>query len=418
MAIKLSDKNVGDIVKINEDGVAVNFIIVHKGLPSDMYDSSCDGVWLLRETAHSSRTVNTQRNNDYENSEIKAWLNGEYLNSMEPQIRNAIKQVKIPYKKGTGISSTGVQSGADGLSCKVFLLSCREVGFTADLPDGALLSYFMSSTDTEANAKRICKDGSGSAVDWWLRSASSNLATTMWRVMANGGQSNNCYVTFTHGTRPAFVVPASLLVAPDGTVSANTLPTITSDKTGDLGALNSGFTCNYSVNDEDEEDSLTVTLTLDDVQLDQFAAEKSGQYSYTLGGSEWLRITEGEHTFGIGVFDGKDTVESTAGFSRHIEKAVVSLEAPLEADDVIRVCSLFVRGSLPMDTELQCEVTNNGNDEEPVWEDCTVKVKAGVPYVFKNKVAENGFAFNFRVTAKRGLSDIGGYITEVSGGFE
>ncbi len=73
----LSDMNVGDIVKINEDGSPVNFIIVHKGKPSSLYDASCNGVWLLRETTHSVREWEYYNENDYEHSNIDDWLNAE-----------------------------------------------------------------------------------------------------------------------------------------------------------------------------------------------------------------------------------------------------------------------------------------------------------------------------------------------------
>lgn len=414
--ITLNEKNVGDVVKIKENGVPVNFIIVQKGLPSDMYDSSCDGVWVLRKTTHSDRPFNNTANNDYENSSINKWLNGEYLNSIDPEICAYIKQVKVPFKKGTGNDPAGVQTGADGLPCKVFFLAGNEIITPAEaentrfINDGSNLTYFSSTN------MRICNNSSNVGTRWRIRTPTGD-AKTAYHANPTGGFNANV-ATDSFGVRPAFVLPYNLLVESDGTVLANTPPTISSDKTGDLGTLESGFTCNYSVNNEGVWDTLTVTLTLDGVQLGQFNAERNKQYSYTLGGDEWLKITEGEHTFKIGASDGYDTVENTVTFSRSIEKAFVSLEAPLEADDAIRVCSLFVKGSLPMDIELLCEVTNNGNDEEPVWEDCTVKVKAGVPYVFKNQTAENGFAFNFRVAAKRGLSDTGGYITEVSGGFE
>ena len=143
----LGDKNVGDIVKIKEDGVAVNYLIVHKGKPSNMYDDSCDGVYVLREKTLEKRiwhgTSNSTGTNDYENSSIEVWLNNAFLNTIDEKIREAIKTVKIPYRKGSGTSMT-VQSGANGLSCKVFLLSGYEVGFTQSddqyLPvDGAKL---------------------------------------------------------------------------------------------------------------------------------------------------------------------------------------------------------------------------------------------------------------------------------------
>lgn len=413
----LGDKNVGDVVKIKENGTAVNFIVVHKGKPSSLYDSSCDGVWLLREKAHSARAVDAENSNDYENSDITSWLNGEYLNSIDSKIRAAIKQVKIPFKKGAGNAATGVQSGASGLSCKVFLLSGKEVGFTISdnqyFPDdGAKLSYFSGK------ASRIAKNSSNSAVRWWLRSPYMDNNANVWRVNLDGNYDcgsadfNACYV------RPAFVLPSSLLVDSSGNVSMNTIPTITSDKTGNLGTLTSGFTCKYSVNDADAADTISVTLTLDGVQKSKFTATKGTQYTYSLTGNDWLKITNGSHTFKISATDGKDTVESTATFTRSVNELTVTLGTPLEADDRISACTLNVEGSVPANAVCKYEVTNNALDTEPVWEDCTAKSKEGASYMFKNKTAENGYAFSFRVTIKRGASNSGGYITKISGGFE
>lgn len=417
----LGDKNVGDIVKIKENGVAVNYLIVHKGKPSDLYDDSCDGVWLLREKTLEKRawhgTSSSTSKNDYENSSVEEWLNSTFLNTIDEKIREAIKTVKIPFKKGLGNASTGVYSGANGLSCKAFLLSGYEVGFTQSdnqyLPiDGAKLSYF-----SDANS-RIGKDSTGSAVHWWLRSPYTYNATLVFGVIADG--SLNYYNSYSSSVavRPAFVLPSSLLVGEDGTVSTNTLPTITSDKTGDLGTLTDGFTCNYSVNDADASDSVNVTLSMDDATIRTFAATKNKQETYSLTGDEWLKVANGSHTFKISATDGKDTAINTITFTRNLTELAVTLAAPFPADDRITACALNVEGSIPADAVCKFEVTNNALDTEPVWEDCTAKSKAGFSYIFTNKTAENGFAFNFRVTISRGASGSGGYITSISGGFE
>ena len=47
-----------------------------------------------------------------------------------------------------------------------------------------------------------------------------------------------------------------------------------------------------------------------------------------------------------------------------------------------------------------------------------MEVKNGGNHIFTNESAVNGFAFNFRVSAKRGLSGQGGYINSVQGGFQ
>ena len=92
----LGDKNVGDIVKIKEDGVAVNYLIAHKGKPSDLYDDSCNGIWLLRDEIHSAQVWDST-DNDYENSDIRAWLNSTFLDTIDEKISAKIKTVKIPF---------------------------------------------------------------------------------------------------------------------------------------------------------------------------------------------------------------------------------------------------------------------------------------------------------------------------------
>ena len=416
----LGDKAVGDIVKIKEDGVAVNYLIVHKGKPSDMYDDSCDGIYVLREKIHSARAWDSSDNN-YENSDINTWLNNDFVTAIDEKIRAEIKKVKIPFKKGKGNSSSSVYEGLYGLSCKVFLLSGYEVGFTTSddsrIPvDGAKLSYFSSGTETSANNNRIANLNSA-AKDWFLRSPWTGNAYTAWGV-SESGANTECYCPNTAGIRPAFVLPTTLLVDDGGNISANNPPTITADKTGDLGTLDIGFTCNYSVDDVDEGDSVSVTLDLDGTEISSFTATKNQQETYTLGGNDWLKVTNGEHTFKISATDGKDTATNTITFTRNLTELTVTLASPFPADDKITACALNVEGSIPSDAVCKFEVTNNALDDSPVWEDCTKKSQAGFSYLFSNKTAENGFAFNFRVTISRGASGSGGYITSISGGFE
>lgn len=408
----LADKNVGDIVKIKENGTAVNYIIVNKGKPSDLYDDNCDGVWLLREKTLEKRAWHEKKVNDYENSDIEVWLNSDFLNTIDDKIRAAIKTVKIPFKKGTGKASTGVYSGANGLSCKAFLLSGYEVGFTQGnseyLPiDGAKLSYFSD------NNSRIGKDSTNTAVSWWLRSPNTNSATNVFYVSTVGSYSDYYSDLSNIAARPAFVLPSSLSLS-----DFNSTPTIVSDKSGDLGTLDGGFTCTYSVDDADAEDNVTVSLKMDDNEISSFSAIKQQNETYTLEGNNWLKTTNGEHTFTISASDGMNTTTHAITFTRNLAELTVTLAQPFPADDVISACALNVEGSIPADAVCKYEVTNNALDTEPVWEDCTKKSQAGFSYVFTNKTAENGFAFNFRVTISRGASGSGGYITSISGGFE
>lgn len=410
----LGDKAVGDIVKINENGSAVNYIIVHKGKPSSDYDDSCDGVWLLRQARYGIRAWDGTSASDcskvYNQSDIDIFLNSSYLNRFDEDIRNAIKTVRVPY------TATDITD-----ELKIFLLSGYEVGLSETrymMKGGAKLDYFIEGTSAEAcDLRKLAYSGSDSKLAYWYLRSCYSLDIYVWYIAQNGGCST-FYPYVTSGVRPAFIMPANLTVDDDGFVKTNNLPTITADKTGDLGTLDSGFSCVYSVDDADESDSVSVTLDLDGVQISTFTATKNQQETYTLGGNEWLKVTNGEHTFTITASDGKDASTNAITFTRNLTELTVTLAQPFPADDVISACALNVEGSIPADAVCKYEVTNNALDTEPVWEDCTAKSKAGFSYVFTNKTAENGFAFNFRVTISRGASGSGGYISSISGGFE
>lgn len=209
----ISTLEVGTLVKVNENGAPVEYMIVQQGLPDAMYDASCDGCWLLRKDIAETREWDST-NNDYQNSDIHAYLNGDWTSRYEAGILSQIKQVKIPYQNGTG-SGGSVVSGANGLSCKIFLLSGYELGWTTSnssyFPrDGAKLAYFDSSDNTTANNKRIA-NYNGNATLWWLRSPRTRNTGDVWGVYSNGTFGGwSCGNTY--GVRPAFVLPSTALV--------------------------------------------------------------------------------------------------------------------------------------------------------------------------------------------------------------
>ena len=618
MSTKLGSMSVGSTVKLNLGGSPRDFLVVHQGLPSSMYDSSCNGTWLLLKDIYTTRQWDGS-NNDYKNSDIHSYLNGTFLNLFDNDIKNAIKQVKIPYQNGTG-SGGSVASGANGLSCKIFLLSGYELGWTTSdnsyFPrDGAKLSYFSSGTGSAANNKRIA-NYNGSATGWWLRSPYTNGTYLVWSVHSDG----YCYYWYyydTFGVRPALVLDSSLSVSDDGsvqtnqppttpssisvpenisggstitiswgastdpdgnlegyiversdnggsswsriyqgnatstqnsvaygtqsvmyrvkaydsngdesgyrtssqvevinntapsappsisvptevkggstlqiawsassdtegnvsgyvlerkvdegewtqvlkenalsytdtitkgwgtvayrvkaydaynaesawttsqtrTVNNNTAPTITCDyeNNQNLGTKTSGFTVSYSVNDVDEADSVTVTEKMDGVVKRTFTATKGQNNSFAVTGEYFMKLLNGNHTMVIEASDGKETTTLTLTFAKKVVKAVITLETPMDADAKISICAITVAGHIPTDADYTVEVTNNAKDDSPVWEDCTQECKNGNNYLFQNETAANGFAFNFRVTAERGDSNEGGYITSIQGGFQ
>lgn len=418
--VKLGTKAVGSIVKIKVNGASKDFIVVHQGKPSSVYDDSCNGTWLLMKDIYENRAWHSSNTNDYANSTIHSYLNSTFLNLFESNIKNAIKQVKIPYRKGHGTSTT-VTSGSNGLSAKIFLLSTTETSFSYSyMPrgEGAELAYFKGCADNGSDSKRVAYLN-GSATGWWLRSPGCNVTSNRALVVGSAGTSGDTNCSSSRGIRPALILPSTLLVSDDGTVSVNTAPTVSTDG-ATLGEKNAAFAWKYTVTDADG-DSLTVTEKLDGKTTKARTGAASGTaltFEQTASAAGFQKILNGSHTLTVEVSDGKETVSTSATFTKAVHAASVTLSEPLAVDGDITVAVLQVTGSIPDDAKLKAEVTNNAKDEAPVWQDVTTEVQKGANIVFENKTATAGAAFNFRVSVERGASGEGGYIEAVSGAFE
>lgn len=614
--VTLSSKAIGSTIKLKVNGSARNFIVVHQGKPSSVYDDSCNGTWLLMQDIYENRAWHSSNTNDYANSTIHSYLNSTFLNLFESNIKNAIKQVKLPYRKGSGTSTT-VTSGSNGLSAKIFLLSATETSFDFSyMPsgEGAELAYFKGCADNSSDSKRVAYLN-GSATDWWLRSPLCGGSYFAPCVGSNGDWNGN-FCSSSYGIRPALILPSTLLVSDDGTVSTNTAPstpgsisvpssimggtnisiswakssdaesnlagykverstnggsswsqiyqgtatsttnnvafgttsvmyrvkaydteglesgwrtssqvtvvnnnapsappsiavpndvkggstlviswtaasdsdgnlsgyilerstdggssytqvykgnaltytdtitkgwstvmyrvkaydsynaqsgyttstkrtvdnnttpTITTSSAANLGTKSSGFTISYSVDDKDAGDTLTVTEKLDGTTKRTYTATRKTTNSFAVTGEYFQKITNGSHTMTVTVTDGKATVTKTFTFTKAVTAASITLAKPMEADAQITLCAITVGGLIPADAVFKVEVTNNGKDSSPVWEDATTEARNGRNHLFTNQTAANGFAFNFRVTAERGASGESGYIASIQGGFQ
>ena len=614
--VTLSSKAIGSTIKLKVNGSAKDFIVVHQGKPSSVYDDSCNGTWLLMKDIYENRQWHSSNTNDYANSTIHSYLNSTFLNLFESNIKNAIKQVKLPYRKGSGTSTT-VTSGSNGLSAKIFLLSATETSFnfsTMPSGEGAELAYFKGCADNSSDSKRVAYLN-GSATRWWLRSPSCSNFNNALYVLSNGDWNyNGC--SNSHGIRPALILPSSLLVSDDGTVSTNTAPstpgsisvpssimggtnisiswtkssdaesnlagykverstnggsswsqiyqgtatsttnnvafgtasvmyrvkayddeglesswrtssqvtvvnnnapsappsiavpndvkggstlviswtaasdsdgnlsgyilerstnggstytqvykgnaltytdtitkgwstvmyrvkaydsynaqsgyttstkrpvdnntapTITTSSAANLGTKSSGFTVSYSVDDVDASDTLTVTEKLDGATKRTYTPTRKATNSFAVTGEYFQKITNGSHTMTVTVTDGKATVTKAFTFTKAVTAASITLAKPMEADAQITLCAITVGGLIPADAVFKVEVTNNGKDSSPVWEDATTEARNGRNHLFTNQTAAKGFAFNFRVTAERGASGESGYIASIQGGFQ
>ena len=207
-----SDYSVGESVFLNVNGVLKEFVIVHQGLPSNKYDSSCEGTWVIMKDLYEKRKFGGT-NNDYQNSSIHTYLNNDFMNLLDLKVQRRIKSVKIPYVNGVGGSAT--VSGASGLSTKIFLPSGYEVGWTTSntgsiTAEGSALKYFNSDSTRVAYLNTT-------KTAWWLRTPVSGNTTEICTVNTAGGIGSGGYNT-SQGVRPMFILPYTAVFDPNTNV--------------------------------------------------------------------------------------------------------------------------------------------------------------------------------------------------------
>ena len=265
--------------------------------------------------------------------------------------------------------------------------------------DGNLSGYILErSTDGGSSYTQVYKGNALTYTD----TITKGWSTVMYRVKAY--DSYNAQSGYTTSTKR--------------TVDNNTTPTITTSSAANLGTKSSGFAISYSVDDKDAGDTLTVTEKLDGTTKRTYTATRKTTNSFAVTGEYFQKITNGSHTMTVTVTDGKATVTKTFTFTKAVTAASITLAKPMEADAQITLCAITVGGLIPADAVFKVEVTNNGKDSSPVWEDATTEARNGRNHLFTNQTAANGFAFNFRVTAERGASGESGYIASIQGGFQ
>lgn len=199
---KVSQLSVGDIVRVPVNGIQKEFIVVHQGIPSSLYDSSCDGTWLLiKDCIGEENTWATYPGGklDYSQSLAHQYAAKTFMGMLDAGLKNLIKTAKIPYYGSTN----SVLSGSNGLSTQAFMLSVVELGFKRNqyIPeDGAVLSYFNGAADSTRIAYK-----NGVAVSWHTRTPYPRYSSAYaLYVKTSGGYDYNLGANY--NMRPAFIL--------------------------------------------------------------------------------------------------------------------------------------------------------------------------------------------------------------------
>ena len=340
---------------------------------------------------------------------------------------------KYQYTTWSG-SYSKVQTG----SANFFSLSAIELNMATDyytkgLADGSALSaaartrvgYIITASDTSFWTRSTDTRSSG----YHKEDGDNVYDYDYYYAVVGASGSSISFSKFDRyktslATLPCFTLPETLYIDKDGFPTVNQPPEVTSDvgaSGAKLGEKNAPFTVGYTVTDGDG-DPMTITEKVNGVELAVRESVATGTELTVQCLSEkalFQQILNGENTLTLEVDDGKTTTEWTATFTKNVTRAVLSLTQPLTADDTITVAALMLEGSFPADMSLTVELTNNGLDDSPAWENCTDiqrgESRAFVHHAFANKTAAKGAAFNYKVTITRGASGVGGTITMIGG---
>lgn len=197
------DLLVGQTVAIKESGTPIHYLVVHQGNPdAGLYDASCEGTWFLRNEIKAMRTYGPSRFYNYSDMPnfLDPDISGSATSGLDEKIKNAMKTVKIPYHASTG----GVLSGADGFSCKAFILGANEYGIGSGFTvpeDSVVLDYFKNNS---GGGNRIAYYEGEPAIHW---TRSDRLeGSTVW-VVLESGTFISLNISYSYGVRPAFILP-------------------------------------------------------------------------------------------------------------------------------------------------------------------------------------------------------------------
>ena len=427
--IKVPHSVMGDIVFLKCDQN-------HDGYPANSTTLITDKIILLRafDAKEPQNTDSNRRqygNNRYSVSNIDQWLNStasagqwyspQHDTDQSPNSTTVV--VRNPYNSDIGfltgfdarfisaIQDTTIKvarntvtdgGGYDTLVRKVFLPSKAELFNQAEnsIMEGSLLQHFQANTDAvriayisdycaqDNNSQGSPSVTADSQSQYWTRTPDSSTSATVYIVYGHGSSAVTDAYGGWGGVRPLCNLSSDTLVSdqPDGD-GVYQIPSLAiSGNNEPLGTFVAPFSYKYKIL---VETNVAVVETLNQTQVRSYTATGNEEQTFALTNELWESIPEGDNFIQITATKDDKTVTQTKHFVKNstLQLKYTPSHATTTQATAINVELDYIK---PFGADLEVLVCNNGNDEQPTWEDMTTAVKTGANYLFKNtsKTAE------------------------------
>lgn len=307
----LSTMPVGSVVKLNENGTAVEFVVACHDYQSEL--NGTGRTLLVRKAVLSdqeawSHYVDSTTDLEWDKCVLKEWLNETYLNRLDSDIRGHITETSYP---------SGYFTDRGKGKSRIFVLS--EAEYTGKLNSSALNALTTNHAGYEwtRDVADSQKEDGDDMEHWWY-----TRVRIVYRPESGNFTASTCGFPYagyqnTAWTRPCFTISGEMRVTETGgELRENRPPKISCEfpDAGTLGSCRKGFSLTYAVYDEDA-DTMKVTEYVNGIQLRRFNAQNGQQETFALDEKVFGQLAaEKYHTIKITADDGQKSAAWTQTF--------------------------------------------------------------------------------------------------------